>query len=757
MHTIKKRLSIILIIVACFSFITFNTYGTTDYNDMALVLNKLSILQGSNGDFQLDSTLNRAQATAFIIRMIGKEKYVLQNSEKFAYTSFTDVPADSWYAPYVGYGTQNSIIASSSSGKFDPFEKISEKAFLKMALCALGYVYGEDFNWSNVYQKAYEIGLVIDPSYAVKIDDNFTFKRSSAVEIIYRSLNTFKKGTSVKLAMSFVDEGVFSAQEVYNSGIFKDETVTAIETITALAPNSIEVQLNEQIQKVARENIMIYDNSDANSILDVVSVAVIGSKIQISTAGQTPGKQYRIEINGLTDMNGNLCGNLIGVFAGYKAEQVASDFFRVSKVEQISGNLINIYYTHPVNMNSEIPVYYEIFENGIIFVSGSSSNMSIKRLNNADNVVSLNLRNTSFKPDAVYSLRVSGKLTSNYGAKLGEGLGDVRDFLASGVNSEPLGVSSVQALTGNTVKVTFNREVDPVWAAQRLNYSVLDPYGNAIDTVGAVVGSGSEANGREVLVSLSGIMDRSKKYTIRIAYIPDIYKQSIIENYETVFSGEYPLNRELAFVKVAAEQNNCLTLWFNKSLDPASAVEKTNYVISGVSDSSFNLMPDKVFYTESDGNYTVKLYLPAGKSFSQSQRYVIRTSNLKDRLGNINTVLLRSEFTGTNTAAVKPKMDDAVTVAKDLVKVNFNIEIAFSQENLDINNYRLEYTDGGEKITIIPLSVNYINSSSIVLRFDELDPEITYKLSFISITDFSGAIKTTAADANSSITVRWGK
>ena len=46
-------------------------------------------------------------------------------------------------------------------------------------------------------------------------------------------------------------------------------------------------------------------------------------------------------------------------------------------------------------MNSEIPVYYEILENGVPFISGSSGNMTVKRLSTADNVVSVSLKNAS--------------------------------------------------------------------------------------------------------------------------------------------------------------------------------------------------------------------------------------------------------------------------------------------------------------------------------------------------------------------------
>ena len=58
---------------------------------------------------------------------------------------------------------------------------------------------------------------------------------------------------------------------------------------------------------------------------------------------------------------------------------------------------------------------------------------------------------------------------------------------------------------------------------------------------------------------------------------------------------------------------------------------------------------------------------------------------------------------------------------------------------------------------MVPLSVNYIDEDSIVLRFTELDPAMEYKLSFVSMADYSGVYKTSAAGGNNSIIVRWGK
>jgi hypothetical protein len=36
----------------------------------------------------------------------------------------------------------------------------------------MGYTYGVDFDWNNLYLKAYDVGLVTDDSYKTKTGDN---------------------------------------------------------------------------------------------------------------------------------------------------------------------------------------------------------------------------------------------------------------------------------------------------------------------------------------------------------------------------------------------------------------------------------------------------------------------------------------------------------------------------------------------------------------------------------------------------------
>ncbi len=738
---------------ATFALTDSTTNTTTDLNKMAAALNKLNILQGENGNYKLGSQVKRSEATALIIRTLGKENYVKQNANLFKSTKFTDVPQNQWYAPYIGYGTQNNILSGKTLNTFVPDEFTTEKQFLKMALCALGYIENTDFDWSNIYQKAYSIGIVTDPSYASKTQDNTAYLRSEAVKVIYRSLNTPKKGSQKKLANVLVDEGAFTSATIAASGIFGDDLPTSIEKVTSTAPDSIEVDLNDNIQSVIMADVTIYDTALTSSVLAVKSLAFKDDKLQIITAGQISGRSYTININSVTDINGNISGKLTGSFTGYTQQQVSSDFFRIKKVEQASANVINVYFTHPVNNNSENPAYFEITRNGSTYLAGSTQNFSVKRLQLADNAVSILLKNATLTQGEVYGVKVSGKLSSSYGAKLGDGAGGSMDFVTTAAQTAQLEVASVQAWTSTSVRVIFNREVDPNWAGKRLNYTVYDGNKNEIEVTKAALSD----DGREVMLTLAASLDKTKQYEVQMEMIPDIYGQNPIEGKSYKFSGLYPDNISLALSQASSGYSNSVTLTFNKSVDAASASDATNYYIQGVSDSTFYATPVKAYFNAQGGQNTVKLFLPAERAFKNGERYLVYVSSLKDATGSTSYDSIKAEFYGSGNSVVKPQITDAVTVARDTVKLSFNVEIAYDLNNISQNNYSLEYVENGETIKMIPIGVNYTDAKTLVLKFDELDQTKSYQIKFNTITDYSGLYPRTIADGGNSYAVRWGK
>jgi len=209
-----------------------------DTNTKAQVLNKLGMLTGDEkGNYNLSSKLKRGEAATFIIKLMGKNDYVLRNKVKYINTGFSDVKPTDWYAAYVGFCKENSIVSGLGNKKFGPKQDVTEKAYLTMTMKVLGYT-SEDFTWGNVYQKAFEIGLVTDESYKNKKDDNKNFTREDVVNAIDKSLGLKIKDTDTSLVTKLVTDGVISQEKAAEAGFKFDKPSDSSPVVTPAASSS---------------------------------------------------------------------------------------------------------------------------------------------------------------------------------------------------------------------------------------------------------------------------------------------------------------------------------------------------------------------------------------------------------------------------------------------------------------------------------------------------------------------------------------
>ncbi|WP_162611086.1 S-layer homology domain-containing protein [Flavonifractor sp. An91] len=165
------------------------------------VMVALGVLEGGDkGDFQPNSILTREQAAKIICYMLlGTE-----NAEKLATSGavFSDVAADRWSAPYIGYCVNLGILAGDGQGHFFPEGKLTGAAFAKMLLVALGYdpaiekYTGNE--WTiNVAGDAIEAGIA--PKGLVLTDD---LSRQDAAQMAFQTLSAnmvkyANKGTEI--------------------------------------------------------------------------------------------------------------------------------------------------------------------------------------------------------------------------------------------------------------------------------------------------------------------------------------------------------------------------------------------------------------------------------------------------------------------------------------------------------------------------------------------------------------------------------
>lgn len=212
----KKTVCMVILITFLITSMVLPVAAATqaDINDKADILNQLHILKGDGSGYNLGGQLRRSEAAAFIVRIMGKEAYVLQNKMKYNAPRFKDVASDKWYTHYIGYCSSNGIIGGLSDGTYRPDDYISEKAFLKLVLGALGYKQDKDFKWGEVYQKAFSLGLVTDQAYKTRSKDNLQYKREGVVNALYNALAKSEKGSTRIVLERLQEEGAATPSQI---------------------------------------------------------------------------------------------------------------------------------------------------------------------------------------------------------------------------------------------------------------------------------------------------------------------------------------------------------------------------------------------------------------------------------------------------------------------------------------------------------------------------------------------------------------
>lgn len=130
------------------------------YVEAAEVLVGLGVFQGdSQGNFNPDSSITRAQAAAVICRLVGVE----EEAQAMTQQVFSDVPSSHWAVGNIAKAAELGIIGGYSDGSFRPSNPVTQKQMIKMLVCAWGYGQSaeEAGGWPVGYTSlAEELGIV---------------------------------------------------------------------------------------------------------------------------------------------------------------------------------------------------------------------------------------------------------------------------------------------------------------------------------------------------------------------------------------------------------------------------------------------------------------------------------------------------------------------------------------------------------------------------------------------------------------------
>ena len=706
---------------------------TATINEMATGIKSLGMITGDEkGDLMLQSQLKRSQASQFIVNLLGKNQYVKDNKDSYATTSFSDVKATDWFAASVGFCEQLGIASGYSDGTFKPNGTLSEKEFLSMLIKTLGYTGSDEYTWSTVYQKAYELMLVVDSEYQTKTEDNKNFKRADVVQLMYTALNLKPKSEELTLIQQMVASELITYDKAISSKILKDTIMSNILEIKTLNEQKLKVLFNEKISTVKEENIKIYEAANKNNVLTASIMSQTDSELIIRTSQQVPKTKYAIEISKLQDAEGNIIPMATTNFTGYVATDIVSDLFMIKKIEQKDSDELNIYFTHPVNGNAVNPVFYEVLENGNKYTTASSADIAVKLLSNNEGI-NITLKGKQFTPEQEYSVRVSANLISAYGV-YSVVQTDLPSFIAqkSSLQSEGFSVSQVSAVSGKTIQVDFSMEVDPLIAQDIYMYKLTDTNKKQIGI------TNSRMSGQSVMLTIDRSLDTTKTYDLMVYSMTDSTGQYTIKKQNTSFSGYWSQVDDFEVYDVIPMDTTTVLVTFSMPLNEKSATDLSNYLLVDSINTSSSQKPIKVLYSEKNPS-EIKLFFANDKKMQTDREYTLKImSKLMDYTGNYLSIQKNTSFDASNLQTITMQPVSATLISQDTIKIIFPREI--SLENVSTGNYSVEYYDNGTLLKKVPIAITYIDNISIILKFDQMVEGVDYTFRYKEIKDFAGEV-----------------
>jgi hypothetical protein len=711
-------------------FSSFSFGEEKSLDDKAYALNVLTILKGMDGDYNYMGELTRAQAATFIVRLMGKEDYVLSNKKKFIKTPFPDVKEDDWFAPYVGYCFTNDIIDGDTDGTYKPSDNVSEKAFTKMVLGVLDYEYGKDYKWETVFPFAFEKKLVTDISYAVKDSDNYNFYRKDAINLLYDSLLTEVSGEEINLVEKLVDDKVFSSSKVKALGMIRvDKEQTEIEEIEVVSDQKIIIEVNELIEEPNIDDVEI--ENDGNE-LEVKSINMDNKRLTIVTSTMKEKTKYIVLFDKFIDDEGFETKDVQSNFTSIEKPAIEDPMFKISKVIPVNEKELHVYFTHPLNKDSNLELLYNIYANDKIFVEGSYKYMDIIRLGSNDKAVSIILKDTKFVEGETYKLQVKGDMKSEYDVYLNRGYGDEYEFRGNNSSYEDLKIVDVDFASERYIAIEFNKEIDVESAKDKDNYTLQD------DESGVVFSSPKEINVEEsgefknkrVFVYFTKMKD-DRSYTIWIDNIEDLHKQSLI-SYEKFELDEDMPDEELDVDNDELIDNKSFYLYFNRNLSKKSENGKIK------SDGAM-----KFSEIQFDEEYPdrLKIYLDGPYSFSGDKEYELTITGIFDYLGQEQEEKIEYDLDTEKMDSMEINVEDAVFISDKKILMVFDNDISLTKDDNE-GYYSVEYKDDdNDKVKTRPKNVEVVDSRNIIIELeDEIDDSVVViKIEYLY--DYSGENK----------------
>ena len=708
----KNGVKLLLILTLTLTM-SFGVFADTQTN--ADLLSELNLLSGTGSGNALEKSLTRAEASTFIVKILGEQSVVLSNPTSTS--AFSDVNGNEWFVPYVAYCYDNGIVSGYPNGTFQPNKTVSEQEFLSMMLKAINIT---DTPWNMIHSKSYSEGLITKTS----IDTDFL--RGDVVDIMTNSLELEVKDTTYTIISRLVEKGVVTENLAVEKGLMiEDEIKSAISSVKVESNDQVNIVMNEEITSLNADII------DEDGIaVDVLKVTVNKKSITLEV-DELKEKQYTVILNNVIDNQEIVTNGLSKDFEGIP-KVVESDYFHISSVKAVSKNLVYVTFTHPITGNVAVPTNFEITLDGEKVVTSSFSDLKCDTVTGDEYTVALWLRDYTMLEGAPYKIIVDGDVQSMYNAKLNDGSDESFRFTGSGEKNDSFEIVDIDLIQQNYLRVRFNERVDASSGEDRDNCIVKDQYLDATSSVIAGTMTGSdEWEGREV--TYYTIMLDNHNYEFILNDIEDSFEEQEIPEERYGFS-KFPKFEEPEIEYAVAVNENYVQVFFTEALDAQSVKSATIIVDSHA--------PNKRVFDDKSP-HRLDLYMDSADDLNSD--FNITFDGLKTNY-DMNLGALTYTVDGTSREVDDVSIKEARRISDTQVVLFFNYAVDSSTST---NSFELSYTDkDGDKATMTANDVAFVDNMTAVVEFEDMENNVAYKVVVDNLDDITGQFTTSEAKKN---------
>ncbi len=725
----KRSLAVLLSL--CLLFGQWSVIQAKENEDTAAkVLNAVNILRGDGTSYNLDQSLNRAEGATFIVRILGKEEEVMADRGHYVMTGFSDVAAVDWYAPYIGYCVEHGIINGFTDGTFKPMESLSEKAMIKILLVALGYDYEADFEWTSVFQTAYNAKLVTEEHYATGIGQSSDFTRGDVVGLLYRTLKMNHHVTGIRMATNLLESSDTTEEDLIDQGLLVRAGSNQVNEFRRVDKDYFSLELSSIPSAVKEDNIKITD--DLGNELKVVEISSTDLQdiYSVRTEGEDKDRSYSVKIEGIMDEYGNEFDEFETEFIGFRPDVYKSDVFAISEVKQLSDRKISITFTHPINKKLLGPEFFYIIHGDNIIADGEQSG-DMEVAISGSNTVIVTLQKSVFNDDEEYTLVARNTLKSDYRVFLNQNEDDSIRFIASKSEIEPFEASDFRLIEEDKLMFEVNRTINKTVGEQLFSYYVIDDKDNPIAISKVTVNNlNDKAN---VTLTLDKNLEEDEDYTLMInqMYTIDREESMIEQSYE--FEAELDKEDPVDIDDVEQVDMSTVEVIFEQPMNVDDVTNPDFYKFE-LYHGNKTYSPKAIYYNNDTWSATVYFGDEVVMERNADYRLLI-SRGMRSATGQELENPYSERFDAKTKDPIEVGIDKSVYLGDNIIMIETDLPVGFSETTINPNNYSLTAYDTDEKredqvdgAFAEVDAVIYYDPTHILLLVSDFDNEKYYEL-----------------------------